>query len=358
MSKRAKIAWTDAVWNPTIGCSRVSAGCESCYAERFAHRGLRPEHKGLTVAGPKGPRWTGEVRCLPERLDVPLRWRKPRRVFVDSMSDLFHESVPDEFIDRVFAVMALCLQHTFQVLTKRPERMRDYVTSEKRADSAGDAIMQVVDRWDHQPPIRLHDGRMEDGEMTGDGLTLDWPLPNVWLGVSCEDQAAADERTPKLLRTPAAVRFLSLEPLLGPIHLAQQNPDGSWPPSSPQPETAWIPHKDWPDDFDYWQAKAHGIHWVIVGGESGPGARMTDVDSIRSVVEQCRDAGVPVFVKQLGSKSGRWKDIRHRSGEPGWFSLDLRDRKGADPVEWPEDLRVRELPAGSARDLLEAGGGA
>ena len=187
-----EIAWTDETWNITVGCSRVSDGCTNCYAERFAHRGLRPEHRGLTVAGPKGPRWTGEVRCLPERLETPLRWRKPRRVFVDSMSDLFHEKVPDEFIDRVFAVMALCPQHTFQVLTKRPERMLEFLSYKNADRRIGAAVLQ----WHRSqgPEYRLsnslphHPLRVAESlRVRGKPTAYRWPLQSVWLCTSCED---------------------------------------------------------------------------------------------------------------------------------------------------------------------------
>ena len=201
------IEWTDETWNPISGCSRVSPGCEHCYAERMDHR-LRG------VAGEEWRPWTApnaayNVRLYPERLEAPLRWRKPRRVFVNSMSDLFHEEVPDEYIDRVFAVMALCPEHVFQVLTKRPERMRDYLSesprvptsTEYRVDEAMDGI--CGERGWHSPGLQA------------------WPLPNVWLGVSVEDQRRADERIPLLLETPAAVHFLSCEPLLGPIDLSK-----------------------------------------------------------------------------------------------------------------------------------------
>lgn len=296
------IEWTDETWNPTVGCSRVSAGCEHCYAERFAHRGLSPCHEGLTVDSGKGPRWTGEVRLLPERLDQPLHWRKPRRIFVDSMSDLFHESVPDEFIFRVFSVMSRTPQHTYQILTKRSRRMRQ--------------ISRLLD------------------------LTMR-PLPNVWLGVSVEDQAAHDKRSRHLFETSAAVRFLSIEPMLGPIELCR-----------------YLGDRNATTD-----GRERLLDWVIVGGESGPGARPCNVEWIRSIVKQCKAASVPVFVKQLGAKPVGWcKGIlgapdelyepdycdAFESGEAGHCGsrcFMLKSRKGADPDEWPEDLRVREAPA-------------
>jgi protein gp37 len=259
MSGRSKIQWTDRTWNPVRGCSRVSAGCERCYAERLAYRfnGPAQPYEGLTRMTRYGPVWTGKLRLVPEVLQEPLRWRKPCRVFVNSMSDLFHEAVPQEFIDRVFSVMAEARLHIFQILTKRPGRMLEIA--------------------------RRHA-----------------PLSNVWLGVSVENQAMADERIPLLLDTPAAVRFLSVEPLLGPVNIFRRN--------------GCVP-----------------IGWVIVGGESGPGARPCDVEWIRDLVCQCRGADVPAFVKQLGT-------------QPLGLEYCLRDHKGGNPAEWPEHLRVREYP--------------
>lgn len=289
MGEKTGIAWTDSTWNPVRGCSKVSAGCKNCYAETFAERwrgipGHAFEH-GF------------DLRLVPEALELPLRWRRPRRIFVNSMSDLFHEGVPDAYVDRVFGVMAACHQHTFQVLTKRPARMREYLSGDRRLDWAYAAALgddQVFDR------IAYRDG----------------PLPNVWLGVSVEDQRAADERIPELLATPAAVRFLSCEPLLGPVSLwaflgGKIRDEALGALGSPQ-----VP----------------GVDWVIVGGESGPGARPCDVAWVRDLVGQCKAAGVPAFVKQLGSV-------------PMGVNLMVpRYRAGRDPAEWPADLRVQQFP--------------
>ena len=258
-----------------------------------------------------------DVRTHPDRLDAPLRWRKPRKVFVNSMSDLFHDAVPDEFIDRVFAVMALAPQHTFQILTKRPERMRDYMLRLAGTPGCADQVSEAA-------------------RAMGRSITfMSWPLPNIWLGVSCEDQKTADERIPLLLDTSAAVRFLSCEPLLGPIDMRIATFNGA-------------------DSIE----SLEGIHWVIAGGESGPGARPCDVAWVRSIVEQCKDAKVACFVKQLGAKPvarDRWDMTEEQfvaldASEDGWSEADgpvvlrLRDRKGGDPSEWPEDMRVREFP--------------
>lgn len=264
MSDHTHIEWTDATWNPVTGCSVVSAGCKHCYAMRLAGTRLRhhPSRAGLTRDTSAGPVWTGEVRLNEQWLDQPLRWRKPRRIFVCAHGDLFHESVPDAWIDRVFSVMALAARHTFQVLTKRPKRMLAWVRSER-------SLHTILQHW-------KNDGA---GQNT-------WPLPNVWLGTSVEDQATADERIPPLLITPAAVRFISAEPLLGPINLQALRHGGAWIDS-----TSGI----WP----VW----HPLDWIIAGGESGPGARPAHPDWFRSLRDQCQRADVPFFFKQWGEWS-------------------------------------------------------
>lgn len=256
------IEWTDKVWNPTRGCSLISPGCTNCYAMRMAHRfsGKGQPYEGLTRLGANGPIWTGEVRPAPGMLEAPLEWRKPAKVFVDSMSDLFHDAVTDEHIDRVFGVMGLSEDmgrgHVFQILTKRAERMRDYLRS--RAYKA----------WNSR---RL-------GQEA-------FPPRNVWLGVSVEDVKRKD-RIVLLRQTPAVVRFLSLEPLLedlGEIDLA-------------------------------------GIHWVIVGGESGPHARPVHPQWVRALRDQCVASGVSFFFKQWGGvrkkDAGRTLDGREWSEIP------------------------------------------
>jgi len=288
------IEWTDEVWNPVTGCTRVSEGCRHCYIERTP-----PFRKsGRTVGDP--------IQLHPERLDAPLHWRKPRRVFVNSLSDLFHEDVPDGFIDDVFEVMWESDVHVFQVLTKRPKRMLEYIS--RSAFLSND------------------------------------PMSHVHLGVSVEDQATADERIPILLQTPAAVRWVSAEPLLGAVELDSL------------PSVSGIGRY-----FDAlsnagWQGSDFfgGLDWVVVGGESGPKARPCDVAWIRSIVRQCRAAQVPCFVKQLG---GRPYAVEGSVDAQEWGAFDdavapmddcgqihCRDRKGGEPSEWPEDLRVREYP--------------
>ena len=311
-----KIAWTDKTWNPIRGCGRVSAGCKNCYAERFAHRNLGGHYEGLTRMTAHGPRWTGEVRCIPEKLNEPLRWWKPRRVFVNSMSDLFHEKVPDEFIIGVFNTMRRAHQHVYQILTKRPQRMRDFC-SRLRFDGSGSGLMWLADTPDGAG-YRL---------MGGNGCT---GMPWVWLGVSVENQQTADERIPLLLETPATVRWVSYEPALGPVNLRMGDRCAACGGPSTQMKRLVC------DDCGRLWSDAPLIDWLVVGAESGPGPRPCDVEWIRSVVQECKAAGVSCFVKQLGKRS-------YCDGGRGW--VNNKHPKGADPAEWPEDLRVREFPA-------------
>jgi len=265
------------------GCSKVSDGCKNCYAERLAHR------FGWTTKPWTAANATENVILNLDRLEQPLRWKKPRRIFVNSMSDLFHEQVPDWFIRKVFQVMAEANWHIFQVLTKRPKRMKE-----------------MIERLEPE-----FDG------MVFNGTKVSWPLPNVWLGVSAENQKVADERIPILLATPAAVRFVSCEPLLGPIDLSRYL--GAGEPgeigngrlhNSPSECPTWY---DWCNCI---------IDWVIVGGESGPGARPMHPDWVRSIRDQCQAAGVPFFFKQwgswfpLGQKSNGWNGTsKHRNDD-------------------------------------------
>ncbi len=271
MAAASKIEWTDVTWNPVRGCSRVSEGCRHCYAERIAARFCRPGlpfHGFAKVTAPRdsldrvgGRRdgWTGKVELVESKLDEPLRMGGYRRIFVNSMSDLFHEALSFQDIARVFFVMSTS-EHTFQVLTKRPERMRAFVP------------------WWLERCSQIGGPKMQH-------------LENLWLGVSCEDQLHAAARIPILADTPAALRFVSLEPLLGPVTLS----DGLF----------------------------RGIDWVIAGGETGPGARPCHMAWLRSIVRQCRQARRPVFIKQAGA----------------------RGEAGPDQVsELPSDLMVKEFP--------------
>jgi protein gp37 len=501
-----KIEWADVVWNPTRGCSRISRGCGAadgggCYAERQAHRFSGPggPYEGLTKLTKHGPRWTGEMRLVDDMLDRPLRWRKPRRIFVNSMSDLFHENLTDEQIALVFGAMALAPQHTYQILSKRAERMREWFEWVARAGIGiiNDAARVVAKRDDIAVvPTQRH----------GMVATNGWPLKSVWLGVSVEDQKSADERIPHLLKTPAAVRWVSAEPCLSPLNLSRwlgdrcgtrvsgasrvrlvharhvrsdlaphavegrtgdfvdladattdksraqhvcegwvqasdvsdtdgsdgcrgashrldghaqapdpdrfrdqppersegrQPPDESGTGNAGRERTSRNPHA-W-ENGPRWQQEqrreAHGevgtagakplestqhdaarvgrairsddrsysghhlpeelvtpsVTWVVIGGESGPGARKFHVEWARSLVKQCRDAGTACFVKQLGAKPVEWGEsdepacgCREAFCEhvrlPNDVPLVLGDRKGGDMAEWPDDLRIRQWP--------------
>lgn len=257
MGDKSNIEWTDATWNPVTGCSKVSEGCRNCYAKRDWPR---------ISANPKTVyhgREFEEVRCHPERLNQPLRWKRPRRIFVNSMSDLFHPAVSDDFLNLIFSTME-ATDHAYQILTKRPERMKEYLT------------------W------RWGGGRI--------------PRRTIWLGVSVEDQKTADERIPLLLQTPAAVRWISAEPLLGPIDLiSASNQECNHEEGGTEPDTnAWICRRcEENEEFE--------LDWVVVGGESGPGARPCHPDWVRSLRDQCVAAGVPFFFKQ-------WGEFRERTG--------------------------------------------
>ena len=264
MSDKTKIEWTDATWNPVTGCTKVSEGCDHCYAETIAHRFAG------TAAYPNG----FDVTLRPERLDQPLRWQRPRRIFVNSMSDLFHKDVPDEYIARVFAVMALAPQHTFQVLTKRPGRMRSLLSSQH--------FLQEV-RFAHV----FH---MEEAlPANPNNLVPVWPLPNVWVGTSVENQKWAGVRTDQLRATPAAVRFLSCEPLLGAVLLCRCDGAAYEVKRHPLIVNQACPLHGFPR-----------LDWVIVGGESGPHARPMHPAWARSLRDQCTAAGVPFLFKQWG----------------------------------------------------------
>lgn len=289
MADTSKIEWTDATWNVVTGCSVKSPGCTNCYAMQLAGTRLssHPSRAGLTRTVNGNHVWTGEIRFNQQWLDQPLRWRRPRRVFVCAHGDLFHEDVPDEWIDRVFAVMALCPQHTFQVLTKRADRMREYckATEEQwhgNTDMFADRFNAAMD-WNHAWINDIDD--------------MQWPLPNVWLGVSVEDQARADERIPDLLATPAAIRFLSCEPLLGPLDLYNGEPD---PRLGGHEATATYIGDWWEHDDPPGSPSRHGLDWIIAGGESGPDARPMHPDWVRSLRDQCQAAEVPFFFKQNG----------------------------------------------------------
>lgn len=348
MADKSKIEWTDATWNPVRGCTRVSRGCEHCYAEAVAARFSGPgmAYEGLAKRVGGEPRWTGEVRLIPEKLDQPLRWKRSRRVFVNSMSDLFHERLAFEGIAAVFGVMTAAHQHTFQVLTKRPKRALEFF--EWTGDLSGWPRLAGCE----PEQIRLKCwGEAERLGVRHEGwIGYGWPLPNVWLGVSAEDQKTADERIPLLLQCPAAVRFVSYEPALGPVDFAPWLPstDGFVVPDWPSTATGPVHVDD----------GGRGLDWIIVGGESGRQARPFDVAWARSTVEQCQEAGVACFVKQFGArpaavqfdKLADWPDhVEFRKDADNTTALRLRDSHGGDWSEWPEDLRVRQYPRAGTR---------
>ena len=265
MADKSGIHWTDATWNPTTGCTKVSPGCKYCYAKHKVWPRLS-KNPATVYYGRKFE----DVQVHPERLNQPLQWKRPRMIFVNSMSDLFHESLPYVFIYKVFETMARCPQHIFQILTKRPARMLDFLTNVKTLQLAIDSSQL----WERHP----------------------LPLPNVWLGVSVENQETADERIPLLLETPAAIRWLSCEPLLGPLDLRKHG------------------------DLDRVQC---GIDWIVVGGESGSRARPMREQWALSIRRQCKVAGVPFFMKQ-GSQAN-W---------PHYHDFN----------SFPPSLQVREYP--------------
>lgn len=332
------IEWADKTWNCLRGCSLTSDGCRNCYAMRQAHRFSGPggPYEGLTVLTATGPKWSGEVREVPGKLGEPMGWRKPSRIFVNSMSDVFHDDVSDGFIDRMFGVMMLCPQHIFQILTKRPERMFQYMNEPGRAA----AVMAAAAReaFDQDTLVARH-GKMpktaeyhweapdELAHIQVKGGT--WPPPNVWLGTSVENQKTADIRVPLLVQTMAAVRWLSVEPMLGPVNLGLL---GTCP-------------KTWGVGYCL---LADRIHWVVCGGESGPGARSFDVHWADNLMRECRSTRVAFFMKQVGSRpirSDLHVPVDGKQPSTREIRIRMNDRKGGDMSEWPKDLRVREYPA-------------
>ncbi len=284
---RTAIEWADATWSPITGCSKVSPGCANCYITRtMPFRVNRRKFERV------GNEMTTGVILHPERLIQPLKWREPKRIFVNSMSDLFHEEITSSFIDSVFAIMALASRHTFQILTKRPERMVEWFNSRQNLHSNMEAIMS-----DYGHSIKAWDGSYQ------------WPLPNVHLYVSVENQYWADKRIPLLLQTPATVRGVSYEPALKGVDF-----------------------RNWFCGFPGDSGHLHlpSINHIIMGGESGPKARPMDIKWVCSTIDQCKMAGVPVFIKQMGSV---------------WAKEHGSNSKGGDMEAWPEDIRIREFPS-------------
>lgn len=297
MADSSHIQWTDATWNVVTGCTRVSEGCRHCYIERTPPFRM----SGRKFDSPEIGGTTG-VAVHRDRFYKPMGWRKPRRIFVNSLSDLFHDDIPDGVIGSVWNTMALTPQHSYQILTKRPARMRS-----------------LLRKWELAGWMWRRDDMAWCGPVQG-------PLPNVWLGVSVEDQQWANTRIPALLETPAAVRWLSCEPLLGPVTLPFFHEIGKCNCAGGTPEASYAHERH----CGLEPGPAWGeLHWTVIGGESGPGARPMDPTWAASLVEQCRTAGVPAFVKQMGSVWARQNDA---------------DSKGGKWQHWPADLRVREYP--------------
>jgi protein gp37 len=336
MADNSKIEWTDATWNPITGCSVVSPGCTNCYAMKLA--GTRLQHHesraGLTIDTKAGPVWNGQVRFNEEWLSQPARWRKPRMIFVCAHGDLFHESVPESWIDRVFRQMLRDPRHTFQVLTKRATRMRAYMACFK---PDGDGWV-------------TRDGKPAMGEKQTGPLFVEknFPPKHIWFGVSAEDQERAEERIPDLLATPAAVRFVSYEPALGPLDFTRIDTPISGPgsnaPASPPSFRRINALKGYSTNVDH---KGYGrgldggphLHWIIAGGESGAGARPSHPDWFRSMRDQCARAGVPFFFKQWGEYR---PEARH--GLPGDGIVEMRGANAN--VYWPNGT----IGAGHAND--------
>lgn len=279
MSK-SNIEWTDVTWNPVSGCNKVSAGCENCYAIRMSNRlqsnpKMGNRYKDTVIKTEQGKlNWTGKILMHENVLLLPLKWKTSHRVFVNSMSDLFHEDVPFKFIRLVFGVMAVCKEQTFQILTKRPQRMLEFFEWFERCDPD----------FQNDPADDIYDLCVDAGIETGCGSAFEtehWPLKNVWLGVSVENQKAAEERIPLLERIPAAVRFLSCEPLLGPINFKGLFSKATLATSL--------------------KSKLTHIHWIIAGGESGHGARPMHPDWVRSLRDYCEKYNVPFLFKQWGN---------------------------------------------------------
>lgn len=264
------IEWTEQTWNPATGCTKVSPGCDHCYAERITERF-------------RGKGAFEEIVLHPDRLGQPLKRKKPTTYFVNSMSDMFHAEIPRAFIEQVWDVMEATPQHTYQILTKRPGRMK----------------FLLNDR--HATPSEV-DAGYELGVVPG--IAYDRVLPNVWLGVSVETQEHADKRIPLLLETPAAVRFLSCEPLLGPVDLSR-----------------WFAFDD------------HGVHWVIVGGESGAGARPMAEAWARDIRDDCLHHDVPFFLKQLGGFPDKRGDVKAVLDGRRWVQMPACSRSSGDGVD-------------------------
>lgn len=321
---KTSIEWTEHTWNPIVGCSIVSPGCTNCYAMKMAARieamGNQPRYAGTTRKVNGNAVWTGKIAQAPDSvLLAPLRRKKPTTYFVNSMGDLFHEDCPDEWIDPVFAVMALTPQHTYQVLTKRPARMRAYFSHAGRLNSINGQ------KWSLLGAPRGSKIRHGGGEWMSPCL----PLPNVWLGVSAERQQEWDERTDHLRNTLAAIRFVSAEPLLGQIYATK---------ALHEPDCDIIEH----GIAGTCTCDKPRLDWVIVGGESGHGARSMHPDWARSLRDQCTAAGVAFFFKQWGE----WMPCPHDSDEAESNPRSGFCHPGGETAKWPTPEGYGEYGAG------------
>jgi protein gp37 len=333
VSVHTNISWAGGTWNCCLGCDKVSAGCHHCYAilscwmkQHHPNDTIRRKFEGLVERRPDGSlNWTGKVVELPERLSLPIKTKTPTRWFVDSMSDPFHKSVSDDFIAQRFAVAALTPQHQYLFLTKRPERALEWFIGKRLLENTPEFVAWWAEHlpqdcgdvvWDARGSdpdnyigamgMRFADAKERKAHYAKRHRWPGWPLPNVWIGVSTEDQKTADARIPLLLQIPAAVRFLSCEPLIGPIQLGV---NGQF--------------------FDYGVGDRARIDWAIVGGESGKDARRMELQWARDLRQQCAEAGVAYHFKQTGVLLARELGITGR---------------GSNIDEIPEDLRVREFP--------------
>ena len=347
------IEWTDQTWNPIRGCSKVSQGCKHCYAETMAARFSKPGEPYAEVV--TDGRWNGKVVLVPERLADPLRWKRPRRVFVNSMSDLFHESLTNEQIAAVFGVMAAAPMHTFQVLTKRPSRAREWfkwVESEWQEERTSPAYARQSTQSDICLGAAIENG--VPGGRRGIRVSLTtppWPLTNVWLGVSVEDQATAAKRIAHLLRCPAAVRWISAEPLLGRVRLDHLDCDGNGDKDYCQIDALTGRQSDMGRPC----ADVSRLDWVVVGGESGPGARPMHPDWARCLRDQCQAAGVPFLFKQWGD----WTDVgdAHEIAERG-IAYAANERcvnlNGSHGFHGQKPRRMRRIGKKAAGRLLDS----
>jgi protein gp37 len=304
----SKIGWCDTTWNPVVGCSKVSAGCDNCYAKAMLNRFPELSGVGYGSGDGMGIGWDEKAHFFPKKLKIPFQWKKPRRIFVCSMGDLFHESVTNEQIAAVFGVIAACPQHQFLVLTKRQGRALEIFIESEYTDDSPEAFRQMI--AEHmsfsQPGECIHNfisdmGFKWESEQVGDygriellgysdfyAKDIHWPLPNLWLGVSVEDQKTADERIPLLLQIPAAKRFVSYEPALGPVNIGIASFDGS-------------------ESF----SRIGGLSLVITGSETGPHKRPMDLDWARSVRDQCKASNVPFWFKKDSQGNETLDGVEH-----------------------------------------------